>query len=154
MPNFFDRETADRLLARIDRLTPQSTPEWGTMTVSQMLAHCSKPFETVYDPEYVRQNPRPGAALRFLLRLIAKPIVVGEKPYKRNSRTAPSFIVTGDRDFEAERERLKAFIERAQSEGVAVFEGRESHSFGPLTAREWSTLFHKHTDHHLTQFGV
>lgn len=124
------------------------------MTVDQMLAHCNVPFDTVYDPEYTRENPRPNALVRKLLRLVAKPIVVGEKPYKRNMRTAPSFIIEGERDFEAERDRLVAYVKRVQADGEAAFDAKESHSFGPLTAREWSTLFYKHTDHHLQQFGV
>ena len=33
-------------------------------------------------------------------------------------------------------------------------DGRESLSFGPLTAVEWNGLFSKHLDHHLQQFGV
>ncbi|MEM1056431.1 MAG: DUF1569 domain-containing protein [Bacteroidota bacterium] len=154
MPDFFDRAVADDLLARIDRLTPETEPQWGKMNVAQMLAHCSKPFEAVYDEEYLRQNPKPNAVLRFVLRVLAKSAVVGDKPYKRNGSTAPSFIVADERDFEAERARLKAFIEQAHGESAAAYDGRESHSFGVLSAREWSTLFHKHTDHHLTQFGV
>ena len=154
MKNIFDQDTAADLSARIQRLSPDSERLWGKMTVGQMLAHCSVPFETVYDPEYTEANPRPNAFVRAILRLVAKPIVVGEKPYKRNMRTAPSFIVEDERDLEAERERLVAFVKRTQADGEAAFEGRESHSFGPLTAREWSTLFYKHTDHHLQQFGV
>lgn len=152
-PDFFDHGARD-LLARLRRLTPHTTPQWGQMNVAQMLAHCCKPFETVYDPEYERENPKPGAILGFILKTIAKPLVVGETPYRKNGRTAPSFVVADAREFEAERERLAAFIERAHAEGAAAFEGRESHSFGPLTARQWSTMFQKHTDHHLTQFGV
>lgn len=154
MPNFFDPDTAEALLARIDRLTPETQPEWGTMTVAQMLAHCCKPFDTLYDPAYARQNPKPNPLMRFVLRMIVKPYVVGDTPYRKNGRTAPEFVVADSRTFATERDRLKAYIERASGEGAAAFEGRESHSFGKLKAREWSTMFYKHTDHHLTQFGV
>ena len=34
------------------------------------------------------------------------------------------------------------------------FDGKESHSFGPLNKTEWNNMFYKHADHHLTQFGV
>ena len=154
MDSLFDRAVADALLARVERLTPDAERLWGTMTVSQMLAHVNVPFDAVYDPDYERAHPRPNRAVRALLRLVAKPTVVGERPYKRNMRTVPAFILTGEPDFDAERARLVAAINRVQAEGAAAFEGRESHSFGPLTAREWSTLFIKHTDHHLQQFGV
>lgn len=154
MPDFFDRAVADDLLARIDRLTPETSPQWGTMTAAQMLAHCSKPFETVYDPEYARHNPKPRGIAKLIIRFLAKPMVVGTTPYRKNGQTAPSFKISDERDFAMERERLNAFIARARDEGAEEFEGQESHSFGPLSASEWSTMFHKHTDHHLRQFGV
>ena len=153
-PNLFDADVANRMVARIQALTPETRPQWGKMNVGQMLAHCSVPFESIYDPDYAKEHPKPNVLMRTLLRFLVKPLVVGDKPYKRSMRTAPEFVITDARDFAAEQERLIGFIQRAQAEGEAVFEGRESHSFGPLTAREWSTLFHKHTDHHLTQFGV
>ena len=37
---------------------------------------------------------------------------------------------------------------------VTDFDNRESHSFGKLSKTEWSNMFYKHLDHHLTQFGV
>ena len=154
MEDIFDRAVADDLIARIRRLTPDSQRLWGSMTVDQTLAHCNVPFDTLYDPAYTETTPRPNALVRTVLRLVAKPVVVGPRPYKRNMRTAPSFVIEGPRDFEAERDKLVAYVDRVQREGAAAFDGRESHSFGPLTAPEWSTLFYKHTDHHLQQFGV
>ena len=154
MPNLFDPAGADALIARVEALTPDSQPQWGTMSVGQMLAHCSVPFEQVYDPTYTDRHPRPNALARMLIRLVAKQTVVGPRPYRRNMRTAPQFIITGERDVAEEQQRLAGYIRRAQQEGAAAFEGREAHAFGPLTAAEWGTLFTKHTDHHLTQFGV
>ena len=43
---------------------------------------------------------------------------------------------------------------KTQELGEAHFEGKESHSFGPLNKTEWNNMFYKHADHHLTQFGV
>jgi hypothetical protein len=154
MRNLFFRRDADDLIARLRALTPDARPHWGTMTVAQMLAHSHKPFETVLDPTYAERHPRPNALVRALLRVFLKPVVAGPKPYRRNGRTAPEFIVDGSPDFEAARARLIEAIERAHALGAAHFEGRESHSFGPLTAAEWNTLFVKHLDHHLRQFGV
>jgi len=140
--------------SHIERLTPDSERQWGKMTVAQMLAHNCIPFETVYDPAYAQEHPRPNFVLRAVLRLLVKPIVVGPKPYKRGMRTAPAFIIEGSRDFASEQARLTDYVRQVQDEGAPAFDGRESHSFGALTAGEWSTLFYKHTDHHLVQFGV
>jgi hypothetical protein len=56
--------------------------------------------------------------------------------------------------FDAERRRLVAYLRRTRELGGGHFDGKESHSFGPLTRTEWNNLFYTHLDHHLTQFGV
>lgn len=92
--------------------------------------------------------------MRFILKLLVKPTVVGDKPYKRNSQTAPAFLITDERDFTTEKNRLIQYIRRAQQDGTAFYDGRASNSFGKLTINEWNVMFYKHLDHHLTQFGV
>lgn len=150
-PDVFDPAAVETLLRRIAALTPDSAPQWGSMSAAAMLAHVNVAYEMVYEPA---KHPRPNALLRFVIRLVAKQGVVGPKPYPRSSRTAPAFLIKGPRDFGAERARLEGFVQRVRDEGRAAFEGRESPSFGPLTADEWSVLFGKHLDHHLRQFGV
>jgi hypothetical protein len=63
-------------------------------------------------------------------------------------------LITEDKDFETEKKRLIDFLQKVQDLGENYFEGRESHSFGKLSKEEWSTMFYKHLDHHLGQFGV
>ncbi len=150
MENIFDSAIVARLVARINQLTPTTPPRWGKMSVDQMLAHCNVSYEMVYE----NSIPRPGAFKRLLLRVLVKTAVVGPKPYRRNTPTAPQFKMIGTKDFGREKSRLIDYLHRVQGEGAKAFDGRESHSFGPLSTTEWSTLFYKHLDHHLTQFGV
>ena len=72
----------------------------------------------------------------------------------KNSRTAPAFLITDTKDFEAEKKRLINYIKKTQELGEAHFDNKESHSFGNLSKTEWNNMFYKHIDHHLTQFGV
>lgn len=153
-PNIFDRTVGDELIARIDRISPDTRPQWGKMNAAQMMAHCSKIYDTLYDAEYQRKNPPPNSLVRFLLKSLVKPMVVGPKPYKPSSRTAPSYVVADAREHGQERNNLVGYINKVQSLGASHFEGKMSYSFGPLTAAEWSALFYKHLDHHLRQFGV
>jgi hypothetical protein len=120
------------------------------MAVGQMLAHCNVSYEMVYETKH----PKPNSFKKFLLKQFVKNAVVGPKPYKRNSTTAPEFRVKENKDFGAEKQRLIDYLNRTQQLGEAHFEGNESHSFGPLTKEEWNTMFYKHLDHHLSQFGV
>ena len=45
-------------------------------------------------------------------------------------------------------------MDQPQQLGEAHFDNKESHSFGKLNINEWNTMFYKHLDPHLTQFGV
>jgi len=149
-PDLFDPPNAQAAIRRVRQLTATSQPVWGRMSVGQMLAHLC----VAYDMAFTDRHPRPSPFVRLLLRWFVKPGVVGPRPYRRNTPTAPVFRITDARDFEAERDRLVRYLERVAAEGRARFEGRESPSFGPLTATEWNVLFAKHLDHHLRQFGV
>lgn len=151
MKNIFEKEITNEVISKIDALTPQLQPQWGKMNVAQMLAHLNVMYELVYEPE---KFPKSSGFEKFMIKLFAKNQVVGEKPYPKNGRTAPIFIISDERDFEKEKERLKNYITQTQSLGASNFEGKESHSFGKLTSKEWNNMFYKHIDHHLTQFGV
>jgi hypothetical protein len=150
MKNVFEPAVAAELIHRIEQLTPQSPGLWGKMSVDQMLAHCCVAYEMAFTDKHPKANP----ILRFLLKTFVKNGVVNEVPYKRNLPTSPAFRIKNEKNFEEEKARLIAFLEQTLAVGEAGFEGRESPSFGPMTAKEWNNLFYKHLDHHLTQFGV
>lgn len=150
MKNIFTKEVSNEVIGRIRQLSPASGPQWGKMNVAQMLAHCSVTYEMVYD----NIHPKAGGFKKFLLKLFVKQAVVSEKPYKQNSPTSPEFKVPANKEFQKEQERLIAYIERTQALGSGHFEGKESNSFGALSAAEWNNMMYKHLDHHLRQFGV
>lgn len=146
----FDKADADEMIDRIYKLGPNSTPVWGKMSVGQMLAHCCVTYEFIYTDKH----PRPKGLKRILIKLFAKPIVTGPKPYPKNSRTAAVFMMTSPKEFAAEQARLIDYIRQTQAHGPDYFVQQESHSFGMLSEQEWNTMFSKHLDHHLRQFGV
>ncbi len=150
MKNIFSSEVCEEINNRIDQLTVASEPNWGKMNVAQMLAHCNVTYELVFE----NIHPKPNALLRLILKLFVKNMVVSEKPFKRNSQTAPVFIIATEKDFEIEKARLKAYINKVQKLGASYFNDKASHSFGTLKTTEWNAMFYKHLDHHLSQFGV
>lgn len=150
MKNIFNQNIAAETIDRINKLSPTTKPNWGTMNVAQMLAHCNVTYELVYD----NKHPKPNAFKKFMLKLFVKNIVVSEKPYKKNGRTAPEFLIKDSKNFDTEKNRLIEHINKTQQLGEKYFDGKESHSFGTLTPTEWNNMFYKHIDHHLTQFGV
>jgi hypothetical protein len=150
MKSVFNQNDTKELTARINSLKPDSVAVWGKMNVAQMLAHCNVTYEMVFE----NKHPKPNAIMRFILKSFVKQIVVGDKPYKKSSRTAPAFLIVDERNFEKEKNRLISYIEKTQELGEIYFEGKESNSFGVLNKIEWNNMFYKHLDHHLKQFGA
>jgi len=150
MKNIFQKEIAQEVVGRINQLSENQEPQWGKMNVAQMLAHCN----VTYEMTYTDKHKKPNAFVKFMLKLLVKPSVCGEKMYPKNGKTAPQFIIADTRDFKREKKRLVEYIHKTQKLGATHFEGKESHSFGKLTAAEWNNMFYKHLDHHLNQFGV
>lgn len=150
LPNIFDKDISEKTIVRINKLKPDTKPGWGKMSVDQMLAHLNVNYEMVYEDKH----PKPNFFMRLILKAFVKKIVVNEAPYKRNSQTAPAFLIKGPRDFDAEKIRLIGFINKTQALGESHFDGKESLSFGAMNKEEWNNMFFKHIDHHLTQFGA
>lgn len=150
MKNVFQKEVTQELINRLNQLTPATQAEWGKMSVDQMMAHCN----VAYDMTFTNKYPKPKGLKKFIIKVLAKNAVVSEKPYPKNARTAPEFIINDKRNFIQEKEKLTNYLNKVQVLGEAHFNGKESHSFGKLTSTEWNNMFYKHLDHHLTQFGV
>lgn len=150
LANIFEKEVSVTVIQRINKLTVNSQPTWGKMNVAQMLTHCNVTYELIYEDKH----PKPNFLLKFILKTFVKKIVTNEIPFKHNEKTAPAFIITDARDFEAEKARLINHIHKTQQLGESYFDNKISHSFGVLSISEWNNMFYKHLNHHLTQFGV
>lgn len=150
MINIFQETGIQEFKNRIEKLNSNSLPQWGKMSVDQMLAHVN----VSYDMTLTNKYPKPNRFQKFIVKLLAKKAVVGSKPYSKNGRTAPDFIIKDKRDFQLEKNQLLSNLNKVYEIGPDEFNLRESHSFGKLTTDEWNNLFSKHLDHHLTQFGV
>lgn len=148
--SLLDRDTQQACLNRINKLTPETQPAWGKMDAAQMLAHCAEVTE-------VMNGSKPLEGTPFLLKLFKGMIrnaVLNEKPYPRNSRTHPQYLIADQRAFEKEKERLVAAL--TQMANFTEAERRQlSHPlFGPMTDEELGWASYKHLDYHLSQFGV
>jgi hypothetical protein len=150
MKNVFDPAVTAELIHRIEQLNPQSPALWGKMSVDQMLAHCNVAYEMAFTDKHPKANP----VMRFLLKNFVKKGVVNEVPYKKNLPTAPAFRIKNAKNFGEEKARLIDFLNQTKALGTAHFEGKDSLSFGPMTATDWNNQFYKHLDHHLGQFGA
>ncbi len=150
MDNIFKKEISDTFINRINTLTAETKPQWGSMNVAQMLAHCNVSYEMVF----TNKHKKATGFKRVMLKAFVKPIVCNDKAYKKNGRTAPAFLMVDEKEFDLEKSRLIEHIQKSQELGAKHFENIESNSFGKLTTQEWNNMFCKHLEHHLSQFGA
>lgn len=151
MKNIFNAQDAQSYIDRINQLNARSERRWGKMTVDQMLAHCNITYSMIFEPE---KHKKPGFIARFILKKFVKSKVCNDIAYKTNLPTSPAFVISDEKVFDEEQKKLIGYIQKVQQLGADAFEGKESISFGPLSATEWNNMMAKHLDHHLKQFGV
>jgi hypothetical protein len=144
--NLYSHDVYQLCLARIEKLTLQTRPHWGSMSAAQMLAHCAEILE-VANGKALKHTP----FLAKLFKRMIRNMVVNEKPYPKNTRTHPQYKQTVERDFETEKERLLgALAQFIEQEDIL----RKHPLFGAMTVEEKGWSMYKHLDHHLSQFGV
>jgi hypothetical protein len=150
MKNLFEPAAVHQISDRIELLRPDSERQWGKMNAAQMLAHCSAAIEMAEG----KVTPPRILLGRLLGQLAKKSLIVKGEPMRRNAMTEKSALVTDERDFIVERQRLHESIGRFASGGPGRCTKHPHFFFGPLTPIEWSVLMYQHLDHHLRQFGV
>lgn len=150
MKNLFEAMATKEIKERLAILRPDSERQWGKMNAAQMLAHCSAWMEMA-----VGLKSPPRSLIGRIFGPVAKSQVLNsEEPIRRNMPTEKSLIVSEERDFAAERQRLLEWTDRFASGGPEKCTKHPHCFFGPMTPTEWATLGYKHLDHHLRQFGV
>ncbi|MDA1029328.1 MAG: DUF1569 domain-containing protein [Bacteroidetes bacterium] len=144
--SLYDLATYNSMIERINRLSVESQPGWGQMNVGQMLAHCAEIQDV--------SNGKPLKGTPWFVKLIGgtiKKTVLADKPFPKNIRTHPQYIMTGPEDFETQKSRLLLSLKTM----IALGKTTSRHPiFGKMTPEEKGWGMYKHLDHHLTQFGV
>ena len=149
MKSIFNEADNIEILNRISLLTSSSTPVWGKMNVSQMLAHCSEGLKMATGELTPKRVPFPISILGKLLKNTA----LGNTDFRKNSPTAAELTIANSKDFAKEKERLSAAVKSLYALGEQGIQEEIHPFFGKLTQKEWGILNYKHLDHHLRQFG-
>jgi hypothetical protein len=149
MEDIFNQQDNQNIVERLNKLTPESQPLWGKMTVSQMLVHCQKPIDVLTGKLQLK-----GGLLGFLFGKMAKKNFLKMRGFGKNSPTHPKFKINETPDFTAEKNLLITMVETLGKLGKDSI-GIDRHPFfGAMTEEEWGSLMYLHLDHHLKQFGV
>ncbi|RRO16451.1 DUF1569 domain-containing protein [Flavobacteriaceae bacterium 14752] len=150
MKSIFEEQPLREIIKRIDNLSVNNQSKWGKMNVTQMLNHCQKPVKLAFGEENVK---KPNIFMRGVIKFM-KPTLYNDKPWKQGLPTAKEFVIRNTEDFEVEKSKLKALVERMHKSESFFSPSKEHPIFGNMKSWMWGQSAYKHLDHHLKQFGV
>jgi hypothetical protein len=140
------------ILARLDRISPASQRQWGSMTVAEMVCHLNDALVIAMGEKQA------GSASTWFSRSIFKWAGLWfPTQWPHGVRTVPECDAKklGTRPAEMEsdlgmlRESFARFTRRPRE-----YELQAHPMFGLMTEREWMRWGYLHIDHHLRQFGA
>ncbi len=149
MKSLYKESDAAEIIMRINRLTPETQRQWGKMSVSQMMAHCTEAFRQAFGEIKIKRSI-PG----ILFGRIAKRMFTGDKQFKPGLPTDKQFVFTDEKDFNEEKKNLIDAVQKFSTGRGSNLTTDPHPFFGKMSNEDWDMMFYKHLDHHLRQFGV
>lgn len=147
MPSIWNDEDRRELVRRAWTLTPNHTAKWGRFSVAAMLAHLNDAARMATGDLSVT-----GKAPSFLKWPPVRYLFIHALPMPKSAPTAPELLARSSAaDLAQEQQTFQSLFDALPRRDVLA----PSHpAFGTMTRSDWGVLIHKHTDHHLRQFGV
>lgn len=147
MPTIWDAATRADLTARAQTLTPAHRARWGAFTVVGMMAHLNDALLMVLGDLEVKAK-----APAFLRLAPIRYLLLHVLPMPKRAPTAPELLARSNAsDLGGEQATFVALLARL---GDTTTLAPTHPVFGSMTRADWGVLIHKHTDHHLRQFGA
>ena len=137
------------IIARLRRLTPVSSREWGRMTPHQAVCHMSDSFRAMMADTPVTSIGNPFS--RTVIKWVA---LNAPMKWPHGVKTVPEVDqeIGGTRPVEFLRDRQQ--LEQLMEQFATRTDYQPHPIFGRLTKAEWHRWGWRHMDHHLRQFGV
>jgi hypothetical protein len=149
--NVYTPAHLDRLIARVERVRPDSPRRWGRMTPHQMICHLSDSLRATLG-EWTQPAHR-LPPMRTLVRFVAFNL-----PFRwpHGVRTARELDAERDGtqpvEFERDRAELVGLLRRVASADPARLPPHPL--WGAMSRGMTGRYVWRHTDHHLRQFGT
>jgi hypothetical protein len=148
--NLLDKECNESVISRAQKLRPDSTPLWGTMTVTEMLHHCNKVNEQLLLP--APPSDKKTSLRQYLIRWVVLYVM---PRFPKGAKAPKKFHTKGTIDhaeFENQKQAFITLVHRFASHAGPI--AHYHPYFGKLSTEQWGLTNWKHMDHHLRQFGV
>jgi hypothetical protein len=147
MASLRNQTAREKLIGRLQQLTPETPRLWGKMDAPRMICHLGDALAMALG-DLTTKPGKPGPFQHFPL----KHLIIYVLPMPKGVPTAPELLLSAPETFDADRQRVIELLERLANAPRGM--GPVHPFFGILSNEEWNSLQHKHIDHHLQQFDV
>ena len=147
MGTLFNPHDRQRIVQRLDGLTPDAQPRWGHFGAAQMICHVTTGIGQGLGE--VDLGPPRGPLTRWPLNWLLIHII----PFPRGAQAAPEMLARLPTEWHQDLSILRGMIERFGARGPGGA-WPASRIFGRISGRSWGVLQYKHLDYHLRQFGL
>ena len=148
MGSILNDDDRTAICQRIGSVTSASVPRWGRMDAKAMLTHLRLSALMA-----LGELPVANKSQRAFQVFPIKHLILHVVPFPKGAPTAPELLVLDSAPVDDIRAELITLVARI-GEGPREGYGPVHPLFGRLSFREWGVATHKHTDHHLRQFGA
>ncbi len=146
MPSLLKASDREAITARLQRLTPVASRQWGRMTVHEAVCHMSDQLRVALGD--LPTSGSPGLMARTLGKWLVLYLPIPTP--RARIQTAPEMRATRPSEWARD---LAACADLIQRVGAGQASGKHP-AFGQMTPAEWGILTYKHLHHHLQQFGA
>lgn len=149
MKNVLTEDGLSDILMRLENLSGNSIPEWGSMNSAQMLSHCTVSLKLALneiEPEYNEKFLELGKMVKGRL--------FDTDVFNKNLPTTKEFLETNSDDFNNNKSVFVEYLKRFSDTDISFSDTGKHPYFGKLDMNEWGQLIYKHTNHHFKQFGI
>jgi hypothetical protein len=148
--NLLNNDTAEHIIARVQKLQPSDKPLWGKMTPTEMLLHLNRVHQLLLTPS--TSSPQKTSLKHLLIRWLVLYVM---PRYPKGAKTPAPLRTKGAISEAAFAEQKQTFIELIRRFAQHHEPIQHFHPyFGALSTQQWGLASWKHADHHLRQFGL
>ncbi len=149
MKSLANPEDRAELMARLEKLNPQSQGKWGRMNANQMMCHLSDAFKLG-----TGERTSANRANLFTTTIMKWATLQSNAYWPRGFKTAPEADqeISGTRptEFFADKQELERTLEHFATNAPTA----PHPVLGKLSHAEWQRWGYLHMDYHLKQFGL
>lgn len=148
MKTLFDPIHRSRIVERLERLTPEHVPQWGSMRTQQVVCHLAKALSLALARECPGKprGPMSRPPLNWLFMYVL--------PWpKGKTKSPPELFDFEPTEWARDVAKLRSLIDRFGARSPKD-DWPANMVFGRISGRAWGVIQYRHLDHHLSQLGV